>query len=180
SCRYVDKAGTEGGTGAFTACVLMHQMYDGSYIISHIARGHWGALEREQKIKALADADSKLFSNYEVGVEQEPGSGGKESAEATVRNLAGKRVFVDRVTGSKEVRAEPWVAQVQNDNVRLVAGDWVFPFLSECEAWPASTHKDQVDGAAGSFNRLASRPVYDLRPFDPNFIDDDDPRKVWR
>ena len=50
-------------------------------------------MEREQKIKLLVDADSKLFNNYEVGIEQEPGSGGKESAEATVRNLAGKRIF---------------------------------------------------------------------------------------
>ncbi len=117
SVRYVDKAGTEGGTGSFTAAVLMHQMYDGSYVISHIARGRWGALQREEKIKALVEADNKLFKNCEVGIEQEPGSGGKESAEATVRNLAGKRVFTDRVTGSKEVRAEPFVAQVQNDNV---------------------------------------------------------------
>ena len=50
-------------------------------------------MERVQKIKLLVDADSKLFNNYEVGIEQEPGSGGKESAEATVRNLAGKRIF---------------------------------------------------------------------------------------
>ena len=134
SCRYVDKAGTEGGAGAFTAAVVMHALYGGSYVISHIARGRWGALQREEKIKV--DADARLFANYEVGIEQEPGSGGKESAEATVHNLAGKRVIVDRVTGSKEVRAEPFVAQVQNDNVRLVAGEWVHEFLSECETWP--------------------------------------------
>jgi hypothetical protein len=36
-----------------------------------------------------------------VGVEQEPGSGGKESAESTIRNLIGFRCFADRVTGSK-------------------------------------------------------------------------------
>jgi phage terminase large subunit-like protein len=53
---------------------------------------------------------------------QKPGSGGKESAESTVRNLAGLRVFTDKPTGAKEVRAEPFVAQCQNDNVRLVAG----------------------------------------------------------
>ena len=110
----------------------MHLMHDNSYVISHIARGQWGALEREKKMKTLVDADAKLFSNYEVGVEQEPGSGGKESAQATVRNLAGKRVFVDRVTGPKEVRAEPFVAQCQNDNVRLVAGEWVHAFYDEC------------------------------------------------
>jgi predicted phage terminase large subunit-like protein len=173
SCRYVDKAATEGGSGAFTAAVVMHQMYDGTYVISHIARGRWGALEREKKIKALVDADGKLFKNYEVGVEQEPGSAGKESAEATVRNLAGKLVFVDRVTGSKEVRAQPFIAQVQNNNVWLAAGEWIHEFLDECEAWPAGTHKDQVDAAVGAFNRLASGPMYDTtyKAFDPYYRD---------
>jgi predicted phage terminase large subunit-like protein len=173
SVRYIDKASTEGGQGAFTAAVVMHLMFDGSYVISHVARGHWGALQREEKIKALIDADARLFANYEVGIEQEPGSGGKESAEATVRNLAGKRVFVDRVTGSKEVRAQPFVAQVQNDNVRLVAGDWCHDFVDECESWPASTHKDQVDASVGAFNRLAAGYGYDTtyRAFDPNYRD---------
>jgi hypothetical protein len=42
---------------------------------------------------------AKLKSGaYEIGVEREPGSGGKESAEATMRNLAGHKVFADKVT----------------------------------------------------------------------------------
>jgi predicted phage terminase large subunit-like protein len=173
SCRYFDKAGTEGGSGAFTAGVVMHQMFDGTYVISHIIRGRWGALQRERNIKVLADADAKLFKNYEVGVEMEPGSGGKESAEATVRNLAGHRVFVDRVTGSKEVRAEPLVAQIQGGNVFLVAGDWVHDFYDECEAWPVGARKDQVDAAVGAFNRLAAGPGYDYtyKAWDPNCRD---------
>jgi predicted phage terminase large subunit-like protein len=154
SVRFVDKAGTKEG-GAWTACVLMHQMQDKTFVISHVARGQWGALEREQKIKTLASVDAKLYNNYEIGVEREPGSGGKESAESTVRNLAGLRVFTDRPTGSKEVRAEPFVAQCQNDNVRLVAGDWYHAFVDECETWPASKYTDQVDACSGAFNRLA-------------------------
>ena len=161
--RYVDKAaGEEGSDGAYTACVLMHMMQDKSFVIGHIARGRWGVLEREKKIKMLVDADRKLFRNYEVVIEQEPGSGGKESAQATIRNLAGARAFADKVTGSKELRAEPFVAQCQNDNVRLVAGDWVHTFYDECEAWPASKYKDQVDACAGAFNWLTSKPNYDF------------------
>jgi predicted phage terminase large subunit-like protein len=139
----------------------MHRMQDKTFVISHIVRGQWGALERERKIKTLAEADAKLFKNYEVGIEMEPGSGGKESAEATVRNLAGHRVFTDRVTGPKEVRADPFVAQCQNDSVRLVAGDWNHPFYDEAEAWPAGKYKDQIDAAAGAFNRLTASPGYD-------------------
>jgi hypothetical protein len=60
SVRYVDKAGTE-DAGAYTACVLMHAMKDKTYVIEHIARGQWGALEREQRIKELAKND-KAFA----------------------------------------------------------------------------------------------------------------------
>jgi hypothetical protein len=46
----------------------------------------------------------------------------KESAEDTIRNLAGFCVSADKVTGSKEVRADPFAAQVQAGNVHLIAG----------------------------------------------------------
>lgn len=61
----------------------------------------------------------------------------KSRLKPTIRNLAGIKVTADKVTGSKEVRAEPFIAQCQGDNVRLVAGDFVMPFLDECETWPA-------------------------------------------
>jgi hypothetical protein len=44
---------------------------------------------REKNIKQWAADDARVYSNYEVGIEQEPGSSGKDVAEATVRNLAG-------------------------------------------------------------------------------------------
>jgi predicted phage terminase large subunit-like protein len=163
SVRYVDKAGTEGG-GAWTAMVLMHKMRDGSYVIEHAVRGQWSALEREEKIKFWAKHDSAKLrpGAYEIGVEQEPGSGGKESAEATIRNLAGYKVFADKVTGSKEVRAEPLAAQVQAGNVHLIAGLWQTDLLDEMESFPSGKYRDQVDACNGAFNRLALGPSYNL------------------
>ena len=95
-------------------------------------------------------------------MEQEPGSGGKESAEATIRNLAGYKVFADKVTGSKEVRAEPFAAQVQGGNVYLVAGGWQTDLLDELESFPSAKYRDQVDACTGAFNRLALGPTYNL------------------
>jgi predicted phage terminase large subunit-like protein len=159
SIRFWDKAGTEDG-GAYTAGALMHQMRDGTYVISHVCRGQWSALDRERHIKAWADYDATQFKSYEVYVEQEPGSGGKESAENTIRNLAGHRVYAERVTGSKEIRAEPFCAQVQGGNMYLVAGEWVGNFLEEAEAFPAGKFKDQIDAAAGAFAKLAAKDAY--------------------
>ena len=158
--RYIDKAGTESEDAAFTAGARMHLMKNGTYIISHMMRGQWSALEREEKIKAWVETDASEFGSYEVWVEQEPGSGGKESAESTIRMLAGYAVYADRVTGNKVVRAEPFAAQVQGGNVSLVAGEWVTAFLDEAEVFPAGKWKDQVDAAAGAFSKLAAGTAY--------------------
>ena len=114
-------------------------------------------------MREYAEADKNHSKNYMIVVEQEPGSAGKESAENTIRNLAGFRVYADRVTGSKQkqVRAEPFAAQVQAGNVFLRPGPWVEAFLDECETWPNGKYKDQVDAAAGAFNRLIKPYSYD-------------------
>jgi predicted phage terminase large subunit-like protein len=151
SVRAWDKAGTE-DDGAYTAGVLIHKLKDGRFLIDDVVRGQWGALERERIIKATSDADRlwlrKLGKGYKVIIEQEPGSGGKESAESTIRNLAGHHVVADKVTGSKEVRAEPFAAQCQGGNVWLKAGPWVENFLIEAEPWPQRRYLDQIDAAA--------------------------------
>jgi predicted phage terminase large subunit-like protein len=162
SVRYWDKAGTEDG-GAYTAGVLMHKLKDGRFVIEHVTRGQWSALEREQHIKAWAERDKALNAKtYEVIVEQEPGSGGKESAEHTIRMLSGFRVYADKVTGSKEVRAEPFAAQVQGGNVYVVAGPWNYALLDELESFPNGRFRDQADACAGAFNRLTNKPAYHL------------------
>jgi phage terminase large subunit-like protein len=158
----VDKAGTEGGDGAQTAIVIMHKMKNGTFVIENVIAGHWGALDREKYIKAWADYMrnqlSPLGVSFKVVIEQEPGSGGKESAEASVRNLAGHNVFLDKPGAgrSKEVRAEPFCAQVQGGNVFLHAGKWVEGFLEECGNWPMGVRKDRVDASAQALHWLTS------------------------
>jgi len=162
SVRYWDKAGTTDG-GAYTAGVLMHAMRNGRFVVAHVARGRWSALDREEIIKFWAKADSEqIKSNYEVVIEQEPGSGGKESAESTIRNLAGFRVFADRVTGSKETRAEPFAAQVQGGNVQMLPGNWHVDYLDEMQSFPVSKFRDQCDASSGAFNRLTGGPRYSV------------------
>jgi predicted phage terminase large subunit-like protein len=135
SVRYWDKAATADG-GAFTVGVLMHSLHDGRFVVGHVRRGQWSALEREKVIKSTAEMDKKDFARHFVYLEQEPGSSGKESAEATIRMLAGWRVLSDLVTGNKVDRAEPYAAQVQAGNVLLLAGEWNRAFIDEHETFP--------------------------------------------
>jgi predicted phage terminase large subunit-like protein len=153
--RYWDKAGTAGG-GAFTAGVKMARAIDRSYYITHVERGQWSAGEREAAIKATAAMDGPGVA---IWVEQEPGSGGLESADNTVINLAGYAVHKDRVSGDKATRAGPLAAQVEVGNVRLVEGPWNRAFVDEAKLFPHGKYKDQVDAAAGAFNKLALAPA---------------------
>jgi len=94
-----------------------------------------------------------------VYVEQEPGSGGKESAEATIRNLAGWAVYADKPTGDKAFRADPYSVQVNNGAFQLLRGEWNAKFLEEHRFFPFGTYKDQVDASAGAFNQLVSKRI---------------------
>ena len=149
--RYWDKAGTAGGDGARTAGVKMGRCEDGSYIVLDVKKDRLSAPDRERLIKQTTQLDGY---NCTVWIEQEPGSGGKESAENTVRNLAGYNCQIERVTGEKVVRAEPLAAQASVRNVRLLAGPWNEEFISEAEVFPVGRLKDQVDAAGGALNKL--------------------------
>ena len=152
--RYWDKAGTQ-GSGARSAGVLLARTPAGRYIVVDVVKGQWSATEREAIIKQTAAMDEKLYGGVATWAEQEPGSGGKESAENTVRNLAGYSIRTETVTGDKVTRADPFAAQAGAGNVDLLTGTWNEAYLEELAAFPNGRYKDQVDGSSGGFNKLA-------------------------
>lgn len=156
SVRYWDKAGTKDG-GKETAGVLMHALKDGRFMITDVTHGHWSAWDRNRIMKARAALDEEQWGRVEIWIEQEPGSGGKESAERSIADLRGYRVFADRVTGSKEDRAEPYMAQWQGGNIILHLNPaWNQDFLNEHEGFPQGMI-DMVDAAAGAFAKLTGK-----------------------
>src|SRR5271154_6095457 len=74
----VDKAGTAGGDGAYTAIVLMHKMKNGQFVIERVVRARWSALEREKMIKQCVETDYANMGrnrvSYQIVIEIEPGS----------------------------------------------------------------------------------------------------------
>ncbi len=153
-CRYWDKAGTR-DAGSHTAGVLM-AVCAGVYYVVDVVMGQWEAPAREKVITQTLESDRARYGHVPTGVEQEPGSGGKESAQATVANNPGFTVFMDRPTGEKALRAEPLAAQAAAQNVRLVAGAWNARFLEILTGFPHGI-TDPIDAASGAFARLASR-----------------------
>jgi predicted phage terminase large subunit-like protein len=160
--RYWDKAGTEDG-GAFSAGVLMGKRENGRFVIADVVRGQWSSMNRENVITQVTCLDHERHGNVDIWVEQEPGSGGKESAENTVRRLAGFNVRAERVTGDKLTRAMPLSAQAEatngHGNVDLVVGPWNEAFLVEAQNFDGiSGYCDQIDAASGAFNKLTLGP----------------------
>ncbi len=158
--RYWDKAGTDAKKNkraAYTVGVKMHKLRNGKFLISDVKRGQWSTEKRENIIRKTAEADGK---QVEVGIEEEGGSGGPESADSTIKNLAGFKCFKDKATkseGDKVTRADTYSVQVNNGNVLLLNGDWNSDFVEEHRFFPYGTFKDQIDASSGAFRSLAGK-----------------------
>lgn len=151
--RYWDKAGTQDG-GDYSAGALI-TYFDGIFYVADMVRGQWAAADRERVIQQTAAMDAQRPMIISIRGEREPGSGGKESGELSVQRLAGYDVAFEPVTGSKWDRAQPFAAQCQAGNVRLVAGPWNQAYIDELISFPNASHDDQVDASSGAFNHLA-------------------------
>jgi len=159
--RYWDKAGTK-NAGAYTAGLKMVKLKNGRFIIVDVKRGQWATHEREKIIRQVAEADrieNIIYGGIETiyYIEQEPGSGGKESAENTILNLAGFSIYAERPVGDKVYRADPFSVQVNNGNVMLLSGEWNKEFIEEYRYFPYGKYKDQVDAGSGAFAKLTGK-----------------------
>lgn len=148
-----DKAGTE-GAGDRSAGVRIAKDKRGTYYVEDAIVGQWSSHGRNEVMKQTAEADGQACA---IRLEQEPGSGGKESAEISVRDLAGYDVKAKPVTGDKLTRAKPMAAQAEAGNVKLVRGDWNEAYLRELHRFEGADGgvDDQVDASSTAFNALA-------------------------
>jgi len=154
--RAWDKAGRKHQDACFTAGVKMALLENGAICVMDCISFQEEAPKREKIIKRTAETDGRGTS---ISVEQEPGSGGLESAQATVRNLKGFKVKLDNPQGegSKECRAEPWASSVENRDVFVLDRPWTKKYIEIHTRFPRSKRKDEVDASSQAFNRIAGR-----------------------
>lgn len=174
--RYWDKAATvkheskkndpDYSVGALLA------YHDGIFYVEDVVRGQWSPSSRNKIMRAVAEMDARRYRNtVNIWVEQEPGSGGKESAILSVQNLVGFPVWTEVTSGVKHrikdgiqvpgaakiTRALPFAAQAEHGNVKVVSARWNRDWFDEMMAFPEAVHDDQVDATSGAFNKLAVR-----------------------
>lgn len=169
-CRGWDKAATAdgkkvGSAKAHSAGVKIGRYRDGRFIFLHAVSGAWTSHEREEQIRAQALIDGNACS---IIHEQEPGSGGKDSALATSRNLAEFDVSSKTATGSKATRADAMSRAIERGDFDMLEGGWNQNFVDEMSLWPASKRLDQGDAAATAYNKIAlgGSGWHDLYPGD--------------
>ena len=149
--RFWDKAASQ-DDGDWSVGVKMAVDFHGRYWILHVDRFQVSTFSRETRIKRNAEQDG---DNVIVGLEQEPGSGGKDSTASTIKNLAGHVVRVIKPTGDKVLRADSFSVQVNAGNVLMVDGPWKADYIEELSFFPFSKYDDQVDASSGGFSILS-------------------------
>lgn len=150
--RFWDKANST--KGDFTAGVLFGYGSDGIFYMLDVVRGKWSSYERDQMMRKTTEQDAEKYGHVYIWHQQDPGSAGKDSAEATNRVLMGFPVKFETVTGDKETRSEPLESAFQGGLVKLLQGAWNFAFIEECVSFPRGRNDDQVDAASSAYNKL--------------------------
>lgn len=154
-----DKAGSKSGKGDYTAGVLMSVTKDELVFIEHVIRQRGTPKQRNDMIKRIAEKDLKRKGpRVVVWHQQDPGTSGLESAQATNRMLAKIKVesHFETVTGDKKVRAGPWSSAVEGGQAYLVRAGWNRPFVDEHAAFTGDDGQidDQVDITSWVYNKL--------------------------
>lgn len=137
-----------------TAGVRMGVDSQGRYIIGDVVAGRWNPGDAESNILRTVQDDG---NGIKQSLPQDPGQAGKSQKSALGKLLAGFDFTFSPESGTKEDRARPLAAQVENGNVFLVRGPWNETFLDEITKFPNGAFKDQTDAATRAFMELVKK-----------------------
>ena len=159
-CRWVrhwDLAATKQKLGVdppYTAGVLLGRHPEtGMFYVGNVEKFRDDGVEVRKTIRYIATDDGPSVI---ISLPQDPGQAGKVQVRDYVAMLAGDIVRAAPETGDKWTRAEPFAAQAEAGNVKIVRGKWNEDYLSELNDFPGGKHKDQVDASSGAFTTLLS------------------------
>lgn len=152
--RAWDLASSE-NEGDWTTGPRMLKTKDNIIYIADMVRGRWGPDGVERVIKQTAQMDGRKVL---IRLPQDPGQAGKSQAKNFITMLSGFNVKAETVSGDKITRAQPFAAQVNVGNVKMLRGDWNKMLLEELRNFPNGKHDDQVDGLSDGFNELNEAP----------------------
>lgn len=165
--RYWDKANSIAGD--YTAGVLMAYCSDGFFYILDVKRKKATSYERDLMMQKTAAEDRENYGNLVKGWhQQDPGSAGKDSAEATNQKMMGFNYRFEPVTGSKEDRSDPLESAFQGGLIFLLLGGWNGEFIDEGVSFPRGANDDQIDAASSCYSKLLTmirKPTKEVKSY---------------
>lgn len=112
----------------------------------------------EALILATAAGDGR---GLPIRMEQEGGASGKTVIANYARLLRGYTYAGWLPSGDKVVRAQSWATLAEQGNLILVAGDWIAPFINECDEFTRDDthdHDDMIDAVSVACAYLLGPP----------------------
>lgn len=165
--RAWDKAATADGGDWTVGTLIAIDLEDRVWVLD-VVRWQYSTGKREREMVKIAEQDEEQYGQVPVIIEQEPGAGGKDSAEDSVRHLMGFVVNIQKVggtktgagkvSGDKVQRAAPFSSQMNSGKVWVPENaPWFKTWADEFAYFPMTKYDDQVDSAATGFNAIARR-----------------------
>lgn len=155
--RSWDTGATEGGgdpTVGFKWGMKGRVGENPSFYIQDIVRGQWGNTRMEKIMRDTALADGY---NCPIVIEQEPGSSGKNYALYLAETvLKGFKVIIKPANTNKWLKAQPFLAALENRQVYAKRAPWNSDLENEILTFPGGLHDDIIDAGAIGFNELVA------------------------
>jgi predicted phage terminase large subunit-like protein len=150
-CRGWDIAESDpsiGETGDWTVGVKLARSRgaDGLIYVEHVERAQRTLVD--SLIQSIAESDGRKCK-----IREGAGSG-KAVTKARSILLAGYDYAVSPESDSKVERANPFRAQCEMGNVRLLRGQWNEAYLDVMTSFPVGKYDDDVDATSNAFNEL--------------------------
>ena len=146
---------------AYTAGVLLGRRRNGRIVVLDVINKRLNAADVRNTVKNTAIIDKARYKHVRIRMNQDPGQAGKEQSENYLKLLQGFSVNIERETGSKETRAEPFSAQwlgiqgSEKGNVDVLIAPWNEEYFSQLESFPEGKFKDMVDASSTAFLELS-------------------------
>lgn len=165
--RAWDLAGTEDKKNnnpedgpAFTAGVLMGERKGGGIVIADVINQRLNSSDVRSTVLNTAKADKAAYKRVKIRMNQDPGQAGKDQADQYIKLLSGFSLNIERESGSKETRAEPFSAQwigvkgAEKGNVYVLNAPWTSAYLAQMDGFPDRKFKDMADASSTGFLEL--------------------------
>ena len=156
--RVWDLAATEDGGDWMVGTLCCYDKITDMFYIVDVERFQKSPGEIEKEVVKAAHRDGP---NVEILIEKEPGASGKILIAnfANLDELRGYKVTEVPVVTNKVVRAQPFLAAVENGHVAMLKAPWNEDFADEYDGFPAGDHDDQVDTAGAGYAHLSGKTI---------------------